>query len=212
MTMSLYPKYEYRFMALSRASITAVPCRLSVEASSEQEARKILAPNFILVFAARLPVRSQITDINILKLNSVKNEAVMNKVNKNPASRKNGPEVLAYLGAVLSEHLSKSGIPEDKTDQIVLDVMDVMKFEFGGQVIYFPRGHVIKADERGEEIYAAYRSGKAIPNIAHDFGCSIQWVYQLIARVRAKRRAEMDKEIEERKNLEINRWKRENLR
>ncbi|EBU8698767.1 host cell division inhibitor Icd-like protein [Salmonella enterica] len=212
MTTPQHPKYEYRFMALPRASVTATPCRLSVEAVSEQEARRILAPHFILVFAARLPVTSRITETNMMKVKPVKNEVIMNKVNKNPSSRKNGPEVLAYLGAVLSEHLYKSGIPEDKTDQIVLDVMDVMKFEFGGQVIYFPRGHIIKSDERGEEIYAAYRSGKAIPDIAHDFGCSIQWVYQLIARVRAKRRTEMDKETEERKNKEVNRWKRENLR
>lgn len=55
----LRPQYEYRFMALHRASADAVPCRLSVEACSEKEARKILAPHFILAFAARLPVRRQ---------------------------------------------------------------------------------------------------------------------------------------------------------
>lgn len=52
-------RYEFRFMALSRARMNERPCRLSVEASTEQEARKILAPHFILVFAARLPVRHQ---------------------------------------------------------------------------------------------------------------------------------------------------------
>lgn len=57
MTAFLQPVYEYRFMALPRASSTARPCRLSVEARSEREARKILAPHFILAFAARLPVR-----------------------------------------------------------------------------------------------------------------------------------------------------------
>lgn len=34
----------------------AVPCRLSVEAATEREARRILAPHFILSLAARLPV------------------------------------------------------------------------------------------------------------------------------------------------------------
>ncbi len=51
-----HPKFLWRFMALSRADMNAKPCRLSVEATSEKEARKILAPNFILSFAARLPV------------------------------------------------------------------------------------------------------------------------------------------------------------
>lgn len=59
MTTLLPAIYEYRFMALPRASATARPCRLSVEACSEQEARKILAPHFILAFAAKLPVRRQ---------------------------------------------------------------------------------------------------------------------------------------------------------
>jgi hypothetical protein len=50
-------KYQYRFMALSRADKTAKPCRLSVEAFNEEEARHILAPDYILAFAARLPVQ-----------------------------------------------------------------------------------------------------------------------------------------------------------
>lgn len=50
------PKYQYRFMALSRADKAAKPCRLSVEAFNEEEARHILAPHYILAFAARLPV------------------------------------------------------------------------------------------------------------------------------------------------------------
>lgn len=50
------PKYQYRFMALDRADMAAKPCRLSVEAETEQDARRILAPHFILSLAARLPV------------------------------------------------------------------------------------------------------------------------------------------------------------
>jgi len=50
-------KYHFRFLALDRANHQAAPCRLSVEADTEQEARRILAPHFILSLAARLPVR-----------------------------------------------------------------------------------------------------------------------------------------------------------
>lgn len=50
-------KYHFRFLALSRADLEAKPCRLSVDADSEMEARRILAPHFILSFAGRLPVR-----------------------------------------------------------------------------------------------------------------------------------------------------------
>ncbi|QXD00422.1 hypothetical protein MKleb_4921 [Klebsiella sp. PL-2018] len=51
------PKYQYRFLALNRHDKQAKPCRLSVEATTEREARSILAPHFILSQAARLPVQ-----------------------------------------------------------------------------------------------------------------------------------------------------------
>lgn len=50
-------KFEFRFLALSRADMKAKPCRVSVQAVSEKEARRVLAPHFILSLAARLPVQ-----------------------------------------------------------------------------------------------------------------------------------------------------------
>lgn len=49
------PKFTWRFLALNRHDKKARPCRLSVEAATEHEARSILAPHFILSLAARLP-------------------------------------------------------------------------------------------------------------------------------------------------------------
>lgn len=49
------PKFTWRFLALNRHDKKAKPCRLSVEAATEREARSILAPHFILSLAARLP-------------------------------------------------------------------------------------------------------------------------------------------------------------
>lgn len=48
--------YTWRFLAINRHDKKAKPCRLSVEAQTEREARRILAPHFILSLAARLPV------------------------------------------------------------------------------------------------------------------------------------------------------------
>lgn len=50
-----HPKFTWRFLALNRHDKKAKPCRLSVEAATEREARRILAPHFILSLAARLP-------------------------------------------------------------------------------------------------------------------------------------------------------------
>lgn len=54
---SLTPNFIWRFLALSRTDRAAKPCRMSVEAKTEREARCVLAPYFILSFAARLPVQ-----------------------------------------------------------------------------------------------------------------------------------------------------------
>ncbi|EPL9838402.1 host cell division inhibitor Icd-like protein [Klebsiella pneumoniae] len=51
------PKFTWRFLALNRHDKKARPCRLSVEAATERDARRILAQHFILSLAARLPVQ-----------------------------------------------------------------------------------------------------------------------------------------------------------
>ncbi|QWA12771.1 host cell division inhibitor Icd-like protein [Sodalis ligni] len=50
------PKFNYRFRALARTDHNTKLCGLSIEATSEREARLILAPHYILSFAGRLPV------------------------------------------------------------------------------------------------------------------------------------------------------------
>lgn len=47
--------YLWRFIALNRTDLKSAPCRLSVEAATERDARRILAPHYILSLAARLP-------------------------------------------------------------------------------------------------------------------------------------------------------------
>lgn len=49
--------YTWRFLAINRHDKKGKPCRLSVEAATEREARRILAPHFILSLAARLPAQ-----------------------------------------------------------------------------------------------------------------------------------------------------------
>lgn len=50
-------KFTWRFLAINRHDKKALPCRLSVEADTEHEARRILDPHFILSLSARVPVQ-----------------------------------------------------------------------------------------------------------------------------------------------------------
>ena len=101
-----------------------------------------------------------------------------------------GPEVLAHFGAVLAARLGKEGLPEHKASEVALNIMDVMKLEFGGQLVYFPMGLCVKVEAKAEEIYEKFKAQTTIPELAQEYGHSIQYVYRLIKGVRDKRRAE----------------------
>jgi len=51
------PKYQYRFLAISRQDRSVPPFRLCIDAGSELEARRLLAPYFILCYGGQLPAQ-----------------------------------------------------------------------------------------------------------------------------------------------------------
>ena len=53
-----YPQYSFLFLAIRRADCLAQPCRVRVTASDERSARILLASEFVLSFAGRLPVNA----------------------------------------------------------------------------------------------------------------------------------------------------------
>ena len=53
------PQFTYLFLAVRRADLCAVPCRLKITVSSERYARLTLAKDFVLAFAGRLPCKTQ---------------------------------------------------------------------------------------------------------------------------------------------------------
>lgn len=100
------------------------------------------------------------------------------------------PELLAFFCDVLADRLRRAGNDPETANGIALDVTDVMRKEFGGQAIYFPKGTLTDADAQAEETYEAFMKGKSLPDLAREFGCSTVWIYRRIERVRAKRRSE----------------------
>ncbi|NKI75443.1 host cell division inhibitor Icd-like protein [Dickeya sp. CFBP 2040] len=51
-----YPEFTFLFLAVHRAGLSH-PCRKAIVATDECRARSYLEPDFILVFAGRLPVQ-----------------------------------------------------------------------------------------------------------------------------------------------------------
>lgn len=60
-TMAMYkstqthPKFTFYFLAVRRADLCAKPCRQSITAIDELTARKMLAAEYVLFFAGRIP-------------------------------------------------------------------------------------------------------------------------------------------------------------
>ena len=52
-----HPQFCFLFAALRRNALTATPCMLRTVADSERSARHLLARDYILAFAGRLPVQ-----------------------------------------------------------------------------------------------------------------------------------------------------------
>lgn len=52
-----HPEFCFLFAAIRRTALTATPCMLRTVAGSERSARRLLARDYILAFAGRLPVQ-----------------------------------------------------------------------------------------------------------------------------------------------------------
>jgi Mor family transcriptional regulator len=124
--------------------------------------------------------------------------------------RSKGPELLAHFGYVLADQLCKEGLPEHRASAVSLNVMDVIKVEFGGQNVYFPMGISGKTEEKSEEVFDKFMAGTTVTDLDHEYGHSMQWIYRLLSIVRARRRAEREAGREAAKAKEYERWKREN--
>ncbi len=53
-----YPEFCFLFAAIRRTALTATPCMLRTVADSEHNARRLLARDYVLSFAGRLPVKA----------------------------------------------------------------------------------------------------------------------------------------------------------
>ncbi|WP_224718520.1 host cell division inhibitor Icd-like protein [Pectobacterium versatile] len=55
---SSHPQFTFLFLAVRRAELRALPHREAVIAPDEISARRLLARDYVLAFAGRLPLRS----------------------------------------------------------------------------------------------------------------------------------------------------------
>lgn len=115
----------------------------------------------------------------------------MTRERKTPVEgRSKGTELMAHMAEVLAERLRKEGVQERQASEISLSVMGLMRFHFGGQLIYFPMEFRVSSEERAFAMLGRFEDGASINELAHEFEHSVQWVYKQLGSARDKRRAE----------------------
>ncbi|MFS7239314.1 host cell division inhibitor Icd-like protein [Serratia proteamaculans] len=73
-------EFTWRFFALARAELDGEIYRLSVDATTEQEARRVLAPYFILSLAARLPLQGVMKTITPSTIEEISTHSTVSKI------------------------------------------------------------------------------------------------------------------------------------
>ena len=121
-----------------------------------------------------------------------------------------GNELATSMAAVIGNLLRKNGVDVRKSDEIALEALDEVRRTYCGQNIYFARRDTLKRSERADEIYKRFMSNElGVAELAQEYGCSMQWIYQVIRTVRERLRAEHETQAAEKREAAHERWKRE---
>ncbi|MEE9356935.1 Mor transcription activator family protein [Candidatus Vondammii sp. HM_W22] len=106
-----------------------------------------------------------------------------------------GPELLADLYAHTAELLqSFAGLPEVQANQVATALVDKMRHNWGGQLVYFPKGKEIDIDERDRNIWSDF-NGHNQTELAEKYNMTIQGVYQRLRKIRALVSAEQQPDL-----------------
>lgn len=95
------------------------------------------------------------------------------------------PELVSSAALQVRDVILKCGIEKNVADNCALATATHLIEQWGGQNIYFPRGHQTFLARRYRQIYQEF-NGMNTPDLARKYGVSRQRVYQIIKSVRSK--------------------------
>ena len=96
---------------------------------------------------------------------------------------------------------------KNAADEIALEALGEIRFQYSGQNVYFASEEKAKKAEIHERMFDRYDSGElSVQEVSQEYGCSLQWAYHIIRTVRTRRREERSEQYER----DQERWEREN--
>jgi Mor family transcriptional regulator len=100
-------------------------------------------------------------------------------------SRSKGPELLTDLESHAARLAMDHFVVSEEQARIFSQALsDFMADNWGGQLIYFPKGMFRRLSDRDHKIYAAF-NGTNHDDLVREFGVSLQHVYRIIKAVHA---------------------------
>lgn len=101
-----------------------------------------------------------------------------------------GPELLTALAAHTSALLLEHQVCNAAAAELIgMELAMKMAGDWGGQNIYVPSGLVLKLTPIYLEIYGKF-TGHNQSALAREYGMSVQWIYQIVKRMRARDRTQ----------------------
>lgn len=94
--------------------------------------------------------------------------------------RTKAPELLAELGDHATSILSEqAGIPIEDARKLAKRLVDMMRQNWGGQLIYFPKGRSIDSLERARQILEEFDGSNHL-ELSKRHGLTIQTIYEIL--------------------------------
>lgn len=93
-------------------------------------------------------------------------------------------EIIAFIADMLSNRLENKGIEDKEANKIASEIVEDLRFCFGGQMVYIPNGKLLKSNEITEQIWQQFSQGMSIKEIAQFHKYSIQSIYEHLAKKR----------------------------
>lgn len=104
------------------------------------------------------------------------------------------PEFLADIVVTVGQALLQQGTPEEAAQKIAQEAAEAVRKNFGGQLLYIPRGHRFDLSQRDIEIWNKF-TGRNQQQLAAEYKMSVIHIYRIIARVGMAQRKRMQPDM-----------------
>ena len=95
----------------------------------------------------------------------------------------NAPELLHHLySKIVTLGKDEANLDDDSAKRLAVSIGKTLVEDFGGEVIYIPKGILVPLSGRDWAIYNKF-TGNNHKELAREYKVSVAWVYQIIKRV-----------------------------